>query len=223
MDSLVKDLFTAIKNLDIERLNTIVLVNREYINLNSFNDENKTPLMVVADMMDLAVKKYEKNRQVMVAGGVAGLKGKTKEQQSAMIEEYDRRAVQIFEKITTIFRVLLRLDADPGFNINNTESPLLYCSKIKNPSLVELLIDFGAKVNNARVYFSREQKEMIAETPLTVAIKHQNVKVIELLLKNRADATFKDMHGLTILDLANATDNPEVIKLITEKLSQKNK
>ena len=64
----------------------------------------------------------------------------------------------------------------------------------KTPEMVNLLIKYGASVNQIFDY----------TTPLmTAAATHYNLELVEFLLKNGADSSIKDENGKTALDLAN--------------------
>ena len=81
----------------------------------------------------------------------------------------------------------------------NGNTPLMLAAKIGELSIVELLLDSGATVDNNAVNAERR-------TPLMVAITSNNADVAALLLSRGASTTRTDYRGLTPHDHAVETD-----------------
>lgn len=78
-------------------------------------------------------------------------------------------------------------------------TPLMLAAKIGELSVVERLLDVGAKVDNGSLNSARR-------TPLMVSISSGHSDVVALLLSHSASVIQKDYRGLTALDHAIATD-----------------
>ncbi len=81
----------------------------------------------------------------------------------------------------------------------NGNTPLMLAAKIGDPTIVELLIDAGATVDNNAVNAERR-------TPLMVSITSNKADVAALLLSRGASTTRTDYRGLTAHDHAVETD-----------------
>ena len=63
-----------------------------------------------------------------------------------------------------------------------------------------------------------EDKTVVGETPLDLAIKKRHWNIIELLLNNGANADFKDSNGSTLLIIASYHGCLDVVKVLIEQV-----
>ena len=97
---------------------------------------------------------------------------------------------------------IISLGSSPGLSLINS-------AQYGWIDLIEYFLEKGLDVNsNASDY-----------TALTMAIWYEQIPVIKLLLKQGADPTHIDEDNDTILDIAKRTNNPEIIQLITDAIS----
>lgn len=80
-------------------------------------------------------------------------------------------------------------------------------AKLGHDNCVKILLDNGAQslINNE------------GETPLGIAVNHNNIKVVKALLEGGADVHSIDSHGKTALHIAATNGHAEVAKLLLEK------
>ncbi len=83
---------------------------------------------------------------------------------------------------------------------------LSFCIAQGFDEIVASLIQHGSAVN----ILDKEN----GMTPLIQAAKSGSLRIVELLLKNGADPTLKDMSGRTAADTALIFGHPEVTELI---------
>ena len=74
----------------------------------------------------------------------------------------------------------------------------------------ELLLSAGADVNAA---------SKMKMTPLMAAVSVNRIEIVQELLTRGADASAKDVKGVSILDVAKKRKNPDVIKMIEKALN----
>jgi len=77
-----------------------------------------------------------------------------------------------------------------------------------DPSLAEILIEFGANVNIPDIF---------NQMPLHPAVAKNNIEVIELLVQAGAETRFKNDEGLTPLDLARTDEAQSALGLEDEQ------
>jgi len=103
-------------------------------------------------------------------------------------------------------------DANYKFKMGQAEMNLLIVAVTnKDFKSVKLLIDHKANVNG---------RDWFNTTPLMYAANGGNLDIINYLLKKGADVKATDGQRNTVLSAAKESNNPEVIKLIEEKLKE---
>lgn len=85
-------------------------------------------------------------------------------------------------------------------------TPLIYAVWHNSSAKVEALIECGADVNM--------QSKDKAYTPLTIAIKNENIEIIQILLAHRAKASSRDGHWKNAWDYAREGGNQKILKLL---------
>ena len=101
---------------------------------------------------------------------------------------------------------------EKGVNINTRdydtgETPLIIAVKQKNESLVNYLLDSGAKPNIAASN---------GETALIIAAGNRNKTISALLLHHKADMDLADKNGETALIRAIISNNRKVVELLLD-------
>ena len=100
---------------------------------------------------------------------------------------------------------LLRHGGDPNTRGNHRSTPLHSAAWGKNQEVVELLLEDGAEVDAQ----TDEQ-----ETPIMTATLRGQLETVETLLALSANAHAVDKYGSNLMDLAGASGNQEIVKLL---------
>ena len=98
-----------------------------------------------------------------------------------------------------------------GVNVNLKNSDgrsVLHTAVLFCPGLINLLLEKGADINI--------QEDKQGDTPLHVAIKHNRLKAIKILIENGSDINAKNKNIKTPLHLASELNHIEVIKLLIQ-------
>jgi len=118
------------------------------------------------------------------------------------------------------FHLFLHSGADP--NERDSQWPIEIAMMKKNRAMIEALIHYRAKLN---VHFSRVGGWFLsndeADTPLTYAVSIEDVDLVRLLLKNKADRNIRRWNDRvpcfeTPLEMAHKLKNRELIDLLSE-------
>lgn len=112
--------------------------------------------------------------------------------------------------------ILASKAVDPNAAIQNGLTPLLLAVEMQTIDICSLLIAYGANIN----YITEKYT-----SPLIIAIAVNNKDIVNLLLENGADPLLKfEQNGrvLTPLEAAKSKNNPEIIKMIEDKIKEKN-
>ena len=108
---------------------------------------------------------------------------------------------------TEIVSELLKLNLDVNIKNSDGETPLSIASKLGNLTVVNLLLENGAKIN--------VKDSEYGETALHKAVWNGNVEIVETLLANGANGNIKDnQEGWTPLHVAVYTNNLKVVKTL---------
>jgi len=98
---------------------------------------------------------------------------------------------------------LLEKGANPDPELVNT--PLMEAAVLGNPAIIEILLDFGAKIN-------KHNDEGI--TALMYAIQFDEYQAVKILLERGANVNLADQNGETALDYAFQSKDPDIAPLI---------
>ncbi|KAF3193864.1 hypothetical protein TWF106_006803 [Orbilia oligospora] len=105
-----------------------------------------------------------------------------------------------------VVELLLKYGAQLDFEDEGNQTPLSRAIDESNVSIVQLLLDRGAKVNYR-----------YTRTPLSRAAETGDEKVVELLLKYGAQLDFEDDDNQTPLSRAVQEGNARIIQLLTSR------
>ena len=105
-------------------------------------------------------------------------------------------------------RILLNNNADPNLPRNDGTMPLMMAVNKNSLDIVQMLVKRGAKVNAAR---PSDGMTALAFTCLT-----GNVEIARWLLENSADPNAKLKDGTSLVQLAQAKNNPKILQLISD-------
>lgn len=101
-----------------------------------------------------------------------------------------------------------------GVDINKTNrlgvSPFALAFELENWDWVRQFLERGARVN--AIYNIPSVGNGVSS--LFVAVTHEQLDIVELLLENGANATMRDAGGSTVLEYAERTGNREIIRVI---------
>jgi ankyrin repeat protein len=119
--------------------------------------------------------------------------------------EYENSAVYyaIRQGRTDLLTILLISGANPNVSsaaIEPTLTPLMHALHQSDLAASELLLQFGADPNRGYPLHA----------PLTVAVAHESVEAVDLLLAHGADVDIRNSEGTTALLLAATCDRQEV-------------
>ena len=113
-----------------------------------------------------------------------------------------------FQRFAGVAEILLQHRADANLARNDGFTPLLFAAQKGSVEVTKLLLVHGAEVNQANKKKS---------TPLHLAASNfGHVTIVDLLLKNRADATLKNQFGRTPLANARKAGHDEVATLLVQ-------
>ena len=117
----------------------------------------------------------------------------------------------IKEGTTEILRYLI---STVKMNVNSrngsSETPLFLAIKSSKIEMVKLLLASGAKVNSIN-------KQRLS--PLALAVNFGEIEIVKLLLAKNAPIVYK-MTALTQKNIINMAHNPDIKKLLVDKLTQ---
>lgn len=125
-------------------------------------------------------------------------------------DDQQRTALMLaaFNGHTPIVKLLLDEDADLGHRDAMGRTPLMFAATADNGETVRLLIDAGAEVNRA------DTNEGF--TALMHAAAEGQLKVVQILLKHRADPAIQDVDGDTAFDFATRNGHTEIVKELSQ-------
>lgn len=112
-------------------------------------------------------------------------------------------------KYIEIVLYMLKGGASVDLHDDNDNTVLIYACKFQNPNLVQLFINYNAKIN---------EPGRFKETPLMVACQNSSTEIIKLLLDNGADLNLQDRYKKTSLMYACQTSLDNVKLLYEQKL-----
>jgi ankyrin repeat protein len=115
-----------------------------------------------------------------------------------------------------ILTLLLKYGSDIDAEDNRGRTALMYAVWFERRSMVELLLQKGAKTTVK----PRLEGDMM--TPLHRASGYGNVEITRLLLNHGADSKARDSEGMTPLQLAERMGNTEVVQLLKSKENDEN-
>ncbi len=104
---------------------------------------------------------------------------------------------------------LLRLEADKELK-HNHETPLFQAARLGQESIVKQLIKYKADINYQKTGYGND----VGFTPLHIAIREGNVKVVEILLLKGADITLRNKNGQTAFEIKPERNEKEIASLI---------
>jgi len=114
-----------------------------------------------------------------------------------------------------VMKILLKKGADPNRVSHNGRTPLMYASHLGHKDEVELLIKYGARIDDRTIF---------GNTALHYAcgwgnIKsyRPNVEVVRFLLQKGADRSIQDSQDKTPLDIAKERGYSDIIALLLPK------
>lgn len=177
--------------------------------INSWNKNRETPLytacaMAKIDMIKLLLNnKAEINKRMSLSGWTPLM--------IAIIKK----------KCLKCVKLLVEKGADVNFSDNLNASPLFWAAYSKSPEIVQFLISKNVNVNQITTYSN--------ETALYVATEKENIKIVELLLKNGAKTHkancygYTPLHYLAGLSIAATEIQLEIAKLLLRQNSYINK
>jgi len=110
---------------------------------------------------------------------------------------------------TEIVKVLLDIGADPEAKDNNGESSLIKAVIDERFDVVSLLLEYGVILN---------RRDDRGYTALMHATAMGDVKTVKVLISAGADAALKSTAGETLLDIAQKSENEELITMYTQFL-----
>jgi ankyrin repeat protein len=139
-------------------------------------------------------------------------------------QEVDVHAVTEFDRWNLLHRALLTVTNPPsagiiekligyGVDVNARDrygnTPLHYAARLKNPELIEMLLDAGAEIDPVN-------KDGLTPLRLMLSTKPANLSALELFLARGADVNQKIEGGRTVKDYARIIshgDNAGIIEL----------
>ena len=118
----------------------------------------------------------------------------------------------------SLTKLLLRLSADPNAMkaAYKKKSIMGWAASYKNETFLELLLHNGGDPNLIA------NGEWPASTPIFDAIRVNNIKNMELLIRSGADLNIEDRGGFTPIMLAAATGKWEILHILLESGSDYN-
>lgn len=135
---------------------------------------------------------------------------------STMLKKYEgKTGIKEIESLTKKgVNESLKKDIDMGdsFIFYKGATSLMIASAYGYTDIVEYLIKNKANVN-AKTKVSEDEIFEYVQTPLTYAIQGRNAKIVELLLKNKADVINESL-GSTPLIRASVNGDDEIVKLL---------
>ena len=105
-----------------------------------------------------------------------------------------------------LIKYLLENNVDQTIYMSQ-ENALTHASHYRNYGAVDYLIQSG--------YYDVNCRDKDGNTALMVAVKHNNVKTVKVLIEHNADISLKDKNGKTALDYAVENGDEEIIDLLT--------
>ncbi len=123
----------------------------------------------------------------------------------AQLSEQELLAAIKFDDISKIQSYFENKDNNPNMLIGEQKVPLIhYVSSIDKYKTIEILINTGANLN--ALYDN--------DSPIMTAIYYNNLKIVELLLKNGVNVNFKSTNGKTAAISAVIYNKPKALELL---------
>ena len=201
----------AAENNCLELIEIILEEEKDYIDVNKKNNENKTALDIAEKnnyseiikllkengagnlriSLNSAIKNNELDRVKKLVPKKIDINSVSSEGNTPLI------AAVKYENIKTLKYLILK-GAKVNFSNNNGKTPLMFASMNGNIEIIKLLIDKGSDINAA---------DKNGYTSLIHASKYQNKNIVELFIERKAKLNHKTKDGYTAIDIAILTEN----------------
>ena len=138
---------------------------------------------------------------------------------------------------TKIIKILLAHGANVNMTKKEEDWPLLIAAKNNNIEIITMLLNHGANVNptaqmemnrtaweyspwrNSHNPYPYEESEIVLNTPLLIAVKNNNIKIIKMLLNHGADIETRNKDGESPLSVAIQKNKIELIEMLLKNKS----
>ncbi|XP_057319236.1 putative ankyrin repeat protein RF_0381 [Microplitis mediator] len=165
---------------------------RQRAEVNALTKENQSPLQI-------AIEKNYKNLVKLLIENNADINVVTKNDETALI-------FSIKNEYFDLFKILLDADAE----VNSVNLPPLFVAvEKKRYTMTKRLIEQGADVNS--IYNN--------QTLLIIAVENGNMKIVELLIRNKADINIEVAAAKTALSAAIIKGNFVIFKMLVDAIA----
>ncbi|MCK5708269.1 MAG: ankyrin repeat domain-containing protein [Candidatus Aureabacteria bacterium] len=121
-----------------------------------------------------------------------------------------------------VAQLFIKKGADVNARIKDGSTALMIAVQKNYFKMVKLLIDNGADVNVSTKNRYDENGSFYSITPLMAAVEIYSIEIARLLIESGADIFAENEKGETALTLARRYQDIEIMKMLEDKLNQKN-
>ena len=189
-------LFKTLDNENQQAVDMLLEDPKLDVNERNRNDES---------FLTMATKKrnFEAMERILERGGTRGI--------NTIIWEYNKTKastplnIAVFNNRPNIVRLLLQNGADVHHQDTAYETRPIHDAVWTNkPEIVSILLENGARIN----------EQALNKTPLMMAVHHQCMETVEILIQRRAHLHMRNRDGQTALDIARNRANTNIVTLL---------